>query len=167
MKTMTIESNDLMQLVSFKLGNEEFGIDIGRVQEINMMMQLTKIPNSNQFIEGVVNLRGKIVPVVNLRERLGLSKKEDDNRTKIIVSDVNNKLIGYIVDEVNEVLRISKSIIEPTPEIITGVNSDLIQGVAKLEGRLLILLNLDKLLSSAEINHLQQIESGGTQCLVT
>ena len=155
---MTIESNDLIQLVSFKLGNEEFGIDIGRVQEINMMMQLTKIPNSNRFIEGVVNLRGKIVPVVNLRERLGLSKKEDDNRTKIIVSDVNNKLIGYIVDEVNEVLRISKSIIEPTPEIITGVNSELIEGVAKLEGRLLILLNLDKLLSTTEINQLQQIE---------
>lgn len=159
MKSMTIESNDLIQLVSFKLWNEEFGIDIWRVQEINMMMQLTKIPNSNQFIEGVVNLRGKIVPVVNLRERLGLSKKEDDNRTKIIVSDVNNKLIGYIVDEVNEVLRISKSIIEPTPEIITGVNSDLIQGVAKLEGRLLILLNLDKLLSSTEINQLNNIEA--------
>ncbi|KAF0141934.1 MAG: chemotaxis protein CheW [Stygiobacter sp.] len=158
MKSMTIESNDLIQLVSFKLGNEEFGIDIGRVQEINMMMQLTKIPNSNQFIEGVVNLRGKIVPVVNLRERLGLCKKEDDSRTKIIVSDVNNKLIGYIVDEVNEVLRISKSIIEPTPEIISGVNSDLIEGVAKLEGRLLILLNLDKLLSTTEINQLQQIE---------
>ncbi|MDP2036914.1 MAG: chemotaxis protein CheW [Ignavibacteria bacterium] len=158
MKSMTIESNDLIQLVSFKLGNEEFGIDIGRVQEINMMMQLTKIPNSNRFIEGVVNLRGKIVPVVNLRERLGLSKKADDSKTKIIVSDVNNKLIGYIVDEVNEVLRISKSIIEPTPEIITGVNSELIEGVAKLEGRLLILLNLDKLLSTTEINQLQQIE---------
>lgn len=158
MKSMTIESNDLIQLVSFKLGNEEFGIDIGRVQEINMMMQLTKIPNSNPFIEGVVNLRGKIVPVVNLRERLGLSKKADDSKTKIIVSDINNKLIGYIVDEVNEVLRISKSIIEPTPEIISGVNSDLFEGVAKLEGRLLILLNLDKLLSSTEINQLQQIE---------
>jgi purine-binding chemotaxis protein CheW len=158
MKSMTVESNDLIQLVSFKLGNEEFGIDIGRVQEINMMMQLTKIPNSNRFIEGVVNLRGKIVPVVNLRERLGLSKKADDSKTKIIVSDINNRLIGYIVDEVNEVLRISKSIIEPTPEIISGVNSDLFEGVAKLEGRLLILLNLDKLLSSTEINQLQQIE---------
>lgn len=159
MKNLAIESNDLIQLVSFKLGNEEFGIDIGRVQEINMMMQLTKIPNSNQFIEGVVNLRGKIVPVINLRERLGLSKKEDDRKTKIIVSDVNNKLIGYIVDEVNEVLRISKSIIEPTPDLVSGVDSDLIQGVAKLEGRLLILLNLDKLLSSAEINQLNNIEA--------
>jgi purine-binding chemotaxis protein CheW len=159
MKNITNESSDLIQLVGFKLGNEDFGIDIGRVQEINMMMQLTKIPNSNRFVEGVVNLRGKIVPVINLRERLGLPKKEDDRRTKIIVSDIDNKLIGYIVDEVNEVLRISKGILEPTPELVTGVDADLIQGVAKLEGRLLILLNLDKLLNTAEINQLNNIEA--------
>ncbi len=158
MKSTTIDSQDLIQLVGFKLGNEDFGIDISRVQEINMMMQLTKIPNSNKFIEGVVNLRGKIVPVVNLRERLGLSKKADDSRTKIIVSDVNNKLVGYIVDEVNEVLRISKSIIEPSPDIVTGIESELIEGVAKLEGRLLILLNLDKLLTTTEIKQLELIE---------
>ncbi len=151
------ENVDLIQLVGFKLGNEDFGVDISRVQEINMMMQLTKIPNSNKFIEGVVNLRGKIVPVINLRDRLGLPKKEDDNRTKIIVSDINNKLIGYIVDEVNEVLRISKSIIEPAPELAIGIETGLIEGVAKLEGRLLILLNLDKLLNVNEIEQLQSI----------
>ncbi|MFA7419485.1 MAG: chemotaxis protein CheW [Melioribacteraceae bacterium] len=149
---------DLIQLVGFKLGNEDFGVDISRVQEINMMMHLTKIPNSNKFIEGVVNLRGKIVPVINLRDRLGLSKKEDDNRTKIIVSDINNKLIGYIVDEVNEVLRISKSIIEPAPELAIGIETGLIEGVAKLEGRLLILLNLDKLLNVNEIEQLHLME---------
>jgi len=149
---------ELIQLVGFKLGNEDFGVDISRVQEINMMMNLTKIPNSNKFIEGVVNLRGKIVPVINLRERLGLPKKEDDNRTKIIVSDINNKLIGYIVDEVNEVLRISKSIIEPAPELVIGIESELIEGVAKLEGRLLILLNLDKLLNVNQIEQLNLIE---------
>ena len=151
------ENVDLIQLVGFKLGSEDFGVDISRVQEINMMMQLTKIPNSNKFIEGVVNLRGKIVPVINLRDRLGLPKKEDDNRTKIIVSDINNKLIGYIVDEVNEVLRISKSIIEPAPELAIGIETGLIEGVAKLEGRLLILLNLDKLLNVNEIEQLQSI----------
>lgn len=158
MKSATIDSQELIQLVGFKLGNEDFGIDIGRVQEINMMMQLTKIPNSNRFIEGVVNLRGKIVPVINLRERLGLCKKVDDGKTKIIVSDVNNKLIGYIVDEVNEVLRISRSIIEPAPEIVTGIESELIEGVAKLEDRLLILLNLDKVLTITEIKQLELIE---------
>lgn len=152
------ENIDLIQLVGFKLGNEDFGVDISRVQEINMMMHLTKIPNSNKFIEGVVNLRGKIVPVINLRDRLGLPKKEDDNRTKIIVSDINNKLIGYIVDEVNEVLRISKSIIEPAPELAIGIETGLIEGVAKLEGRLLILLNLDKLLNVNEIEQLQALE---------
>ena len=152
------ENIDLIQLVGFKLGNEDFGVDISRVQEINMMMHLTKIPNSNKFIEGVVNLRGKIVPVINLRDRLGLPKKEDDNRTKIIVSDINNKLIGYIVDEVNEVLRISKSIIEPAPELAIGIETGLLEGVAKLEGRLLILLNLDKLLNVNEIEQLQALD---------
>jgi len=158
MKSTTIDSQELIQLVGFKLGNEEFGIDISRVQEINMMMQLTKIPNSNKCIEGVVNLRGKIVPVINLRERLGLSKKADDSKTKIIVSEINNKLIGFIVDEVNEVLRISKAIIEPAPEIVTGVESELIEGVAKLDERLLILLNLDKVLTVTEIKQLELIE---------
>lgn len=158
MKSTTIDSQELIQLVGFKLGNEDFGIDISRVQEINMMMQLTKIPNSNKCIEGVVNLRGKIVPVINLRERLGLAKKADDGKTKIIVSDINNKLIGFIVDEVNEVLRISKSIIEPAPEIVTGIESELIEGVAKLESRLLILLNLDKVLTLTEIKQLELIE---------
>lgn len=155
MKSAVINNQDLIQLVGFKLGKEDFGIDISRVQEINMMMRLTKIPNSNKFIEGVVNLRGKIVPVINLRARLGLDKKPDDSKTKIIVSDVNNKLIGYIVDEVNEVLRISKSIIETAPDIVAGIESELIEGVAKLEDRLLILLNLDKVLTLTEIKQLE------------
>lgn len=139
------QNDQLIQLVSFILGSEEFAIDISKVQEINRMMKITKVPNSPEFIEGVVNLRGKIVPVVNLRDRLGLPKKEDDSKTKIIVTDINNSLIGFIVDEVNEVIRISKDIIEPTPSLAVGIEKELINGVAKLEGRLLILLNLDLL----------------------
>lgn len=142
---ISTENIEELQLVSFKLGDEEFAIDIGRVQEINRMMKITKVPNSPEFIEGVVNLRGKIVPVVNLRERLGLAKKEEDTKTKIIVTDINNSLIGFIVDEVNEVLRISKEIIEPAPTLAVGIEKKLINGVAKLDERLLILLNLDLL----------------------
>lgn len=141
------ETAELIQLVGFKLGNEEFAVEISRVQEINRMMKITKVPNSPHYVEGVVNLRGKIVPVVNLRDKLGLPKKEDDAKTKIIVIDIYNSLIGFIVDEVNEVLRISKNIIEPTPSLAVGIEKELINGVAKLDNRLLILLNIELIFS--------------------
>jgi purine-binding chemotaxis protein CheW len=97
-----------------------------------------------------VNLRGKIVPVVNLRERLGFPKKEEDAKTKIIVTEINNSLIGFIVDEVREVIRIPKDIIEQTPTIASSIEKDLINGVAKLEDRILILLNIENLFQLQE-----------------
>jgi purine-binding chemotaxis protein CheW len=114
------------------------------------MLKITKVPNSQEFVEGVVNLRGKIVPVVNLRERLGFPKKEEDAKTKIIVTEINNSLIGFIVDEVREVIRIPKDIIEQTPTIASSIEKDLINGVAKLEDRILILLNIENLFQLQE-----------------
>ncbi len=146
----TIVTEELLQLVSFKVGEAEFGVDILRVQEINKMMELTVVPNSPNFVEGVVNLRGRIIPVINLRSRLGLDVKEYDAETRIIVVDLNDKTIGFIVDEVKEVLRIPKSITEPPPEIVSGVDSEYITAIGKLEDRLLILLDLTKVLSNKE-----------------
>jgi len=148
--TNTTENSEVIQLVGFKLGDEDFAVDISRVQEINRMLKITKVPNSQKFVEGVVNLRGKIVPVVNLRERLGFPKKEEDAKTKIIVTEINNSLIGFIVDEVREVIRISKDIIEQTPTIASSIEKDLINGVAKLEDRILILLNIENLFQLQE-----------------
>lgn len=148
--TNTTEINEVIQLVGFKLGDEDFAVDISRVQEINRMLKITKVPNSQEFVEGVVNLRGKIVPVVNLRERLGFPKKEEDAKTKIIVTEINNSLIGFIVDEVREVIRIPKDIIEQTPTIASSIEKDLINGVAKLEDRILILLNIENLFQLQE-----------------
>jgi purine-binding chemotaxis protein CheW len=148
--TNTTEINEVIQLVGFKLGDEDFAVDISRVQEINRMLKITKVPNSQEFVEGVVNLRGKIVPVVNLRERLGFPQKEEDAKTKIIVTEINNSLIGFIVDEVREVIRISKDIIEQTPTIASSIEKDLINGVAKLEDRILILLNIENLFQLQE-----------------
>jgi purine-binding chemotaxis protein CheW len=147
----TIVSNELLQLVSFKIDDAEFGVDILRVQEINKMMELTTVPNTPKFIEGVVNLRGRIIPVLNLRSRLGLPVKEYDTETRIIVVDLDDKTIGFIVDEVKEVLRIPKSITEQPPEIVSGVDSDYITAIGKLEDRLLILLDLTKILSNEEM----------------
>ena len=155
MKSETIESatetlhevNNLVQLVTFKLGEEEFGFDIFKVKEINKMMPITKVPNSPEYVEGVVNLRGNITPIINLRARLGLELVETDAKTSIIVVELNEKAVGLIVDEVNEVLRISSNVTEPPPDIVSGVNSEFITAVAKLDDRLLTLLNLDRLLS--------------------
>lgn len=158
MKNLNDETSGLIQLVGFKLGNEEFAVDISKVQEINRIMNITKIPNSQEFIEGVVNLRGKIVPIMSLRERLGMDKKENDAHTKIIVTEVGGTLIGFIVDEVTEVLRIAHAIIENTPSIVSGIESELIYGVAKLDDRLLILLNLERVCKPQEIESLQEME---------
>jgi purine-binding chemotaxis protein CheW len=150
----TIITEELLQLVSFKVGDAEFGVDILRVQEINKMMELTVVPNTPPFVEGVVNLRGRIIPVINLRSRLGLDVKDYDTETRIIVVDLHDKTIGFIVDEVKEVLRIPKSITEPPPEIVSGVDSEYITAIGKLEDRLLILLDLTRVLSNKEHDQL-------------
>lgn len=144
------ESTELLQLVSFTLNEEEFGIDILIVQEIIRMLQITKVPNSPDFVDGVVNIRGRIIPVVNLRCKLGMPRKEHDKETRIVVVEVSGKTIGFIVDAVTEVLRIPSSTIEAPPELIAGVNSEFIKAVGKLEDRLLILIDLEKILSNSE-----------------
>ena len=150
----TIITDELLQLVSFKIGDAEFGVDILRVQEINKMMELTVVPNTPAFVEGVVNLRGRIIPVLNLRSRLGLEVKEYNSETRIIVVEIEDKTIGFIVDEVKEVLRLPKSITEAPPEIVTGVDSDYITAIGKLEDRLIILLDLTKVLTTSEMHSL-------------
>ena len=157
MDNSKVEMTDLLQLVSFKVGKEEFGVNILRVQEINKMLKITKVPNVLPFVEGVVNLRGRVIPVIDLRKRLSLESKSHDSKTRIIVVDIAGNTIGFIVDEVNEVLRISKDIIEDPPELVSGVESDFITSVAKLENRIIILLDLDNLLKKDEKEDLNDI----------
>jgi purine-binding chemotaxis protein CheW len=138
--------DEILQLVSFKLGSEEFGFDILKVQEINLMVDVTRVPNSPPYVEGVINLRGKVIPVVDLRKKLGMPVKERDKNTRIIVVELSGKIIGFVVDAVSEVLRIPKSVTEPPPSITSGGNADYITAVGKLNDRLLTLLDLDKIL---------------------
>ena len=149
------ELNELLQLVSFKISNEEFGIDILSVQEINRMLQITKVPNTPDFIEGVINLRGRIIPVIDLRVKLGMMRKEHSKDTRIVVVDIKQKTVGFIVDEVNEVLRIPKSITEAPPDMVNSINSEYIISIGKLEDRLLILLDLEKMIPESEYNLLE------------
>ena len=149
------EQQELLQLVSFKIGDEEFGVDILSVQEINRMSQITKVPNTPEFIEGVINLRGRIIPVIDLRVKLGMTRKDHGKNTRIVVVEIKGQTIGFIVDEVSEVLRISKDITEAPPDMVGGVNSDYITSIGKLEDRLLILLDLEKILTTSELNVLE------------
>ncbi|PID62403.1 MAG: chemotaxis protein CheW [Ignavibacteriae bacterium] len=150
----TVVTEELLKLVSFKIDEAEFGVDILRVQEINKMMELTTVPNTPAYVEGVVNLRGRIIPVLNLRARLGIPLKEYDDKTRIIVIELEDKTIGFIVDEVKEVLRIPKDITEQPPDIVSGVDSDFITAIGKLENRLLILLDLNRVLANEETGSL-------------
>ncbi len=151
------DSSELLQLVSFTIGNEEFGVDILFVHEINRMIQITKVPNSPSFVDGVINLRGRVIPVIDLRTKFGIERKEHDNNTRIIVVEVAGKTVGFIVDAVKEVLRIPKSITEPPPEIVTGINSEFIMAVGKLEDRLITLIDLEKILSNNEKETLNKV----------
>jgi purine-binding chemotaxis protein CheW len=142
---------EVLQLVTFVVGTEEFGIPILSVHEINRMMQITRVPQSPPFVEGVINLRGRIIPVVNLRRRFGAAEEERSNDSRIIVIEVSGRVIGFTVDRVNEVLRIPSKIVEPPPSMVCGLDSEYVQGVGKLDDRLLILLDLGRLFGSGEL----------------
>ena len=148
-----------IRLVSFDIDQEQFAVDILRVQEINRMMSLTKIPQSPQGVRGVINLRGRLVPVLDLRTRLGLDPIDPSDASRIIVVDILGSTIGFIVDAVHEVLEVDPATVEPTPAITTCADMSYIQGVAKIGEKLLILLDLDNLLTSET---LQAIDAVGT-----
>lgn len=143
---------ELLQLVTFNIAEEEFGVDILSVQEIIRLMQITAVPRAPSYIEGVINLRGKVIPVIDMRRRFNLPQAERDSRTRIIVMEFGVKIVGFLVDAVSEVLRIPASTVEPAPAVVSGIGSEYIKGVGKLDDRLLILLDLDSLLAGTDIS---------------
>jgi purine-binding chemotaxis protein CheW len=138
------------QLVVFELANEQYGVDIAMVEGIIKMQQITVVPHAPSFVEGVTNLRGSVLPVIDLRKRFNLPQEETTKNSRIIHIAIDNVKVGMIVDAVSEVLRVSEEAVEPTPPIVTTVDSAFITGIAKLEGRLIILLDLGKVLSFNE-----------------
>jgi purine-binding chemotaxis protein CheW len=140
---------ELLQLVGFHVGSEEYAIDILRVQEIIRTQQLTRVPNSPEFMEGVMNLRGKIIPVIALRRRFGLKEAAPDRQNRIVVVEIQGTILGFIVDAVSEVLRIPAATVEPPPRLGV-VEREYVSGVGKLGDRLLILLDTDRLMTETE-----------------
>jgi len=147
--------DELLQLVTFRLGGEEFGVDILKVQEINRSMEITKVPRAPDFVEGVINLRGRVIPIIDLRRRFGKGHKSHDQNTRIIVFEIRSMIVGFVVDSVSEVLRIKADTVEQAPPVVAGVESEYIKGIGKLDNRLLILLDLNKLISTEEEDQLQ------------
>ena len=146
----SVVEDTVFQVVGFKLGEEEFVIDILKVQEIIKMIDITPVPNAPYYVNGVINLRGKVIPVVSLRKRFGFEEKEINNFTRIIVVEIDKKLVGFIVDRVTEVLRIPGPSIEPPPPLVSKVGSEYLKGVGKIGDRLLIILEIEKILSTEE-----------------
>lgn len=145
-------------MVIFRLGAEEYGVPITQVQEINLLSKPTKIPNSPSFLEGVISLRKQIIPVVDLKKRFSIEQTDYTKDARIMIVEVNDSIIGVIVDEVLEVLRLPASSIEPPPPVIAGITAAYLDGVGKLDDRLFILLNMDKILTLDEQEELEQVE---------
>ena len=155
-KEVQSQFQEEQQLVVFRLGIEEYGVDILQVQEIKRMLDITRVPKAPGFIEGVINLRGQIIPVLDLRRRFGFPTAERTPDSRIIVVNIDDLVIGLIVDTVLEVISLPKEAISPAPALVTGINNDFLAGIGDLGERLLIILNLEKILAVDELGDLQE-----------
>ena len=150
---------EIIQVVSFRIGTEEYGVDIAQVQEIIRLVEITHVPRAPHFMEGVINLRGQLIPIIDLRTRFGMERIDATKSTRIIVTEIGSKRVGIVVDSVSEVLNIPLENIEEAPEMIAGVGTEYIQGVGKMNDRLIIMLDLTMVITTDEKQQLESIEA--------
>lgn len=147
-----------LKIVVFALGQEEYGVEVEKVRTIERMLPMTRVPKTPPFVKGVVNLRGIVVPVIDLRERFGLETAEYDDQTRIIIVNQESIEVGLIVDSANDVVDIDEDHIEDPPEVVGGIRAKYLRGIAKIDdSRLLVLLNLQEVLNKEEIIQLEQL----------
>ncbi len=144
------DSLDMLQLVSFKLDEIEYGIDILSVHEILRIPEITRLPNTPEYIKGVINLRGNVIPVVDIRLRFGMQQVALTELSRIIVVEIAEKLVGLLVDNVYQVIRLSRSRIDEPHDLIEGISTEFISGIGRLQDRLIVILRLDNILLSDE-----------------
>lgn len=138
------------KMIVFQLQDEEYAVPVSQIGSIERHQPITRVPQTLPYVKGVINLRGIVIPIIDLRLRFGMKETDFDEKKRIIIAQMNEIEVGLIVDAANDVIDISKELIEPAPEVIGTVNADYIEGVAKIDSRLLILLDLEKVLSSQE-----------------
>ncbi|WP_139488966.1 chemotaxis protein CheW [Brevibacillus dissolubilis] len=147
-----------VKVIVFRLGEEEYGVEVNQVKSIEKLEHITRVPRTPRFVKGVINLRGVVTPIIDLRSRFNLTEATHTETTRVIIVAVGELEVGLIVDSANDVIDIPVNAIEPPPEVVGGVEAAYLRGVAKLEKRLLILLNLDKVLNTDEIKQLDSFE---------
>ncbi len=150
------QTEKILQLVGFSLANEIYAVDITRIKEIIRITEITKVPKAPEFVEGVINLRGSVIPVINLRKKVRMEIKEFDKDTRIIIVEIKGMTIGFIVDAVKEVLRIPENLVAPPPELAVGKKADYITSVAKFNDELIIIMDTEKVLSKDEAEKMSE-----------
>jgi purine-binding chemotaxis protein CheW len=146
-----------LQIVGFRVGNETFGVPIQSVHEIVRMMEITNVPDAPIYIEGVINLRGKIIPVIDLRKRFGEREIKASKKNRILVAEVGSKMVGLVVDAASEVLKLPPSDVDPPPNVFEDGDLNYVTGVGKLNGRLVILVELSKIMQRGELRRLGDV----------
>lgn len=147
------------QYVVFKLGKEEYGIDIMNVREIVPHQESIKVPNVPDFVSGIINYRGTVIPIIDLKKRFNLLDSEVNANTRIIVINLKEKQVGFIVDEASQTVRLDDNEIDPTPDIVAGVDRKYITGVGKIDSRLIILIDLEKVLTEEEKKEIHKMDA--------
>ena len=145
------------QYVIFKVGNEVYGVDIMNVREITEYKEIVVVPDVSDFIEGIINLRGNIIPIVNLKKKFNIKSEEMNSDVRVIVISIKNQQVGFVVDEASQVLRIKEENIEPAPDLIVGPDKKYIIGVGKIESGIALLLELEYILSEEEKNQVEEM----------
>ncbi|MEW9123205.1 MAG: chemotaxis protein CheW [Thermotaleaceae bacterium] len=146
------------QYVIFRLDKEEYGVEIMHVKEISEYKESVKVPNTPKFVDGIINLRGDITPIINLKKRFNLPESDVDSDTRIIVIHMDNRQVGFVVDEASQVLKISEEDVEIAPELVAGMDKKYITGVGKLADRIILLLDLEYILTDDEKEKIQNIQ---------
>lgn len=147
----------LKQYVVFQLEDELYGVEILQVRGIEKVLPLTRVPNAPSFVKGVCNLRGSVIPVIDLKKRLGLSSSGDDSNAKIIIVNVGKQVVGMTIDAAADVVSLDSSQVEPSPSLVSGIDAQFISGVAKVSNRLLIILDMESILTTDQINLLDKL----------
>ena len=154
-----VDVENSINLVTFKLGNNEYAIDIMQAKEIIKMEKITLIPNAPDYVEGVINLRGNIIPIVDLKKRFNLEENDGEKNTGIIIVKIDDVDMGIIIDAISKVVSIATSNIQPPPPMLSGIGQKYIKGVAKLEDKLLVVLDLEKLIVGDDDDTEENIEA--------
>lgn len=153
------ETGSIVQLVTFHLVGEHFALPIHDTREITLMMDITPVPSAPDFVEGVINLRGQILPIIDLRKRFDLESKEYDADTRIIICELSGNMVGLIVDAIHEVMRIPENSIAPAPKIVAGgIGNEYIKGITHQDKDMIILINLGKVFSKGELSDLGEMK---------